>query len=1122
MPRPIVFISDVLIKALPLGDDNLFTAGTSVYSRNTSTGMYRQKPLVLFLPFILFLTCGMLLPFVPIFVQSAHAQYLSPEKTLTQFVHNVWETEEGLPQGSVNAIAQTEDGYLWFGTQEGLVRFDGEDMRVYDKRSVAEFESNNIRVMHVDEQGTLWIGTLDAGLIRYKDGRFAVPSRQDSLRKARISAIADAQTGDHLWIGTFGHGLKKLVRGKMVDVPDIQSRHITALYETPEGILWIGTLESGLIRYAHGEAQTFTTEDGLPENGITALSSSRQGGIWIGTKKGLVHYHAGSFFITTVEHGLSSDNISSLYEDKIGSLWVGTSQEGVDRVVLEDGAMEADIDPGAVLTKPELVRAMHASFHDQMQIDIFTTEHGLSYHTVKSFFQDEEGNMWVGTDGGGVNMLREGKFTTYTSHEGVVGDFVLGIHEARDGSIWFSTEKGASRLKDGKITSLTSADGLGADYVISVESTPDGSIWFGTYGGGLSRLKDGKLTTYTAEDGLPNDAVFGLYTAPNGELWIATGGGAALYDGDSFTPYTEAEGISSNYITVMLERQDKEVWIGTYEAGINRLVDGRIEPLSTKQGLSSDAVLSMYEDANGVMWVGTYGGGLNRIEGTSITAYTTKEGLFNDNVQQILEDDNGNLWMSCNLGLFRVSKAELEALAAGKVDRVTSVSYDMSDGLKSREFNGGVQPAGWKSNDGKLWFPSDKGVAMIDPNAILRNPFAPRMIMEQVLVDGKEAPLAGNLELSPGKNKIEFHYVGLSYISPENVRYQYKLEGVDEDWVDAGSRRGAYYTNLEPGAYTFHVKAYNNDGVESKAAVAYSFYLRPFFYQTIWFYVCLVVAVILGFIGIYKWRVAKIKAHEKKLEHLVDQRTRNLEERTADLMQALEENKEILGITSHDLKNPLGGIIGLADILIEDLELLTSDPTVDDGIENVRLMKTEAERMLRIVTELLDRHSKEEHVNHGRETINLADLVRDSIRRNKPAAENKDITIHFDDEHVLLIEADEDAMLRVADNLISNAIKYSPSNRNVWITLTPEEDEVCMRVKDEGPGLTEEDKNHVFGKLQRLSARPTAGEHSTGLGLFIVKQLVEEAEGAVGVESEYGNGASFWVRLPLQNAFVAV
>ncbi|MEM8483912.1 MAG: two-component regulator propeller domain-containing protein [Bacteroidota bacterium] len=1080
--------------------------------------MYRQKTLVLSFFLILLTACGILSPFV----QFARAQYLSPEKTLTQFVHNVWGTEEGLPQGSVNAIAQTDDGYLWFGTQEGLVRFDGEEMHVYDKRSVAEFESNDIRILHVDRQGTLWIGTRDAGLMRYKGGRFAVPVRQDSLRDARISAIAEGQNEDHLWIGTSGSGLKKLARGKISSVPGVETGHITALYETPDGVLWIGTHDAGLIRYAHGETQTFTVEEGLPDNNITALSSSRHGGIWIGTKGGLVHYHAGSFFTITVEHGLSADNITSLFEDKIGSLWIGTNQEGVDRLVLDLPAMESQIDAQAITTKPELVLAMHASFHDHMQIDIFATQHGLSYHTVKSLFQDEEGNMWLGTDGGGVNMLREGKFTTYTSHEGVADDFILAIHEADDGSMWFSTEKGVSRLKDGNITSLTAADGLGADYVISVESTPDGSLWFGTFGGGLSQLKNGVLKTYTTEDGLPNNAIFGLYTAKNGDLWIATGRGAAVYDGNTFVPYTKAEGLSSDYVTVMLERANGDMWIATYDNGINRVVDGRIEPLKTKDGLSHNEVLSLHEDEDGVMWIGTYGGGLNRVDGESVTVYSTKEGLFNDNIQEILEDDNGNLWMSCNLGLFRVNKAELKAFAEGKADRITSHAYDTSDGLKTREFNGGVQPAGWKSQDGQLWFPSSKGVAMIDPDHILQNPFPPRMIMEQVLIDGEEASLAGNLELSPGKNKVEFHYVGLSYISPENVHYQYKLEGVDEDWVDAGSRRAAYYTNLEPGPYTFYVKAFNNDGLESKAAITYGFYLRPFFYQTIWFYICLFITIVLGFIGIYRWRVAKIKAHEKKLEHLVDQRTRNLEERTADLMQALEENKEILGITSHDLKNPLGGIIGLADILIEDLNLLTSDPTVDDGIENVRLMKTEAERMLRIVTDLLDRHNREELVNHGRETINLVDLVKDSIRRNKPAAESKEIAIHFENQNVLLVEADEDAMLRVADNLISNAVKYSPSNRNIWITLTPDGDEVCMRVKDEGPGLTEEDKHHVFGKLQRLSARPTAGEHSSGLGLFIVKQLIEEVEGAVGVESEFGNGACFWVRLPLQNAFAAV
>lgn len=1051
--------------------------------------------------------------------RSVRAQYLNPDKPITQFLHEAWDADHGLPQGSINAIAQTPDGYLWLGTQEGLVRFDGLDFTVFDTKNVEAFQSNDIRILQMDSAGSLWIGTRNAGLVRYRNGTFATIANQDSLKGRRITAIVESKQG-HFWIGTAEAGLKQLKKGKLSHVDDVKAQNITALYEMEDGVLWVGTRDAGLVKYSSGEVEVFDTSSGLPDNAVTSFASSQHGGLWVGLREaGLVHYHGGLFFSVSTIHGLPSNKVLSLFEDGIGSLWVGTNQSGIARLTLDYASMEDTSGNQEAKTKKDLIASLHARFYEQMAISSFNSSQGLSYDVAKVFFQDREGNLWIGTDGGGVNMLREGKFTTYSTSEGLVDEFVYSVHEDLYGAMWFSTEKGVSRLKDGKVTSFNTASGLASDFVLAIESTPDSSVWMGTYGQGLSRYQNGTFKQYTQDDGLPDNAIFGLYHSSNGNLWVGTGGGATVFDGRRFIPYTEAEGLSSNYVTVMMEGSDGTMWIGTYNAGLNKIVNGKITKITTTDGLSNDAVLTLHEDSEGVVWAGTYGGGLNRIVGDSIAVYTTKDGLFSDNVGQILEDDNNNLWMSCNQGVFRVSKRELEAHAAGNLKKINSIVYDQSDGLRSREFNGGVQPAGWKSRDGSLWFPSSKGVATIDPNNILPNPFAPQMILEQVLIDGHEAPLDGQIEFPPGEKKIEFHYAGLSFISPQKITYQFMLEGVDEAWVDAGRRRAAYYTNLEPGAYTFRVKAKNSDGLESREAVSYQFYLKPFFYQTAWFYFATMFFVLVSIYLIYKWRVAKIKANEQILEKLVDQRTMKLEERTADLLQALEENKEILGITSHDLKNPLSGIIGLADILIEDLEALQNTPALDDGLENVRLLKTEAERMLRIVMELLDRHRAGELSGQTKETINLGDLISDSIRRNQPAADQKEITLHFASKNVVLVDGDEDAFLRIADNLISNAIKYSPSESNVWVSLETMGMQARMCVQDQGPGLTQEDKEKVFGKMQRLSAQPTAGEHSTGLGLFIVKQLTEELGGTVGVDSEYGAGATFWVQLPVLNAY---
>ena len=1040
---------------------------------------------------------------------------LDPAKAITEYVHVSWDEEAGLPQGSVNAVEQTADGYVWLGTQEGLVRFDGSKFTVFNTQTVDVFRSNDIRVLKRDKQGALWIGTLNAGMYRYFNGVFTSASH-NGLLDAGITAIQE--NGERqLWIGTAESGLKLLRDGTLISI-DQPARSISALHQTASGTLWIGSRDAGLIRYENGHARVYTQADGLPDNDVTSIAASRDGGIWIGTREGgLAHFHSDTFYVASVEHGLPSNQILALLEDAAGSLWIGTDQAGLARLRLEPPDLQAMTDTG-IPTTASKDNSIHAAWKEALQFSSFASPNGLTYDVVKTLFVDREGNLLIGTDGGGLNLLREGKFTMYTEKVGLPDDFVYAIHEDHFGAIWFSTHKGVGRLSKGTISSYSAADGLAGDFVISLASTPDSSVWMGTYDGGLSRFYKGAFTTFTQKNGLPANRVYGLYSDSKGHLWIGTGDGAARMHENRITTFTSNEGLSSDLVTVMQESQDGAVWIGTYNAGLNKVRDDKFVSFDAAQGLADIGVLSLYEDEDGVLWIGSYGDGLIRVKDGEVTSYTTKNGLFNDTILQILEDDLGYLWMSCNQGLFRVEKKQLNEYAAGITDVIHSVVYGKGDGLRSNEFNGGVQNAGWKSRDGRLWFPSRLGVASIDPKTIRKNETPPLIQVENVLVDGDAVPLEGPIHLEPGTDRMEIHYAGLTLVSPEKVRYQYQLSGEDQEWVEAGTRRIAYYSNLEPGAYSFRVRAQNKDGVWSKGTASFSFYHEPFFHQTFWFYLMCLSVVILGVTGVFKWRMTQLREQKANLEHLVHERTHDLEERTADLVTALEENKEILSITSHDLKNPLSGIIGLSELLIEDLSEMHPTPKLHEGLESIQLMKDEAERMLRIVRELLDRHQAIEKVYKHPDTFNLVRLVNNVMQRHQKHAEEKNIRLIFENKEALFIAFNEDAMLRIADNLISNAIKFSPQNRRVWVSLTTQQNDVMFSVQDEGPGLTADDRERVFGKLQKLSAKPTGGEQSTGWGLFIVKQLAEECGATVGVESEFGNGASFWVSMPLRNA----
>ena len=1038
---------------------------------------------------------AMLLIAVPVVGQPAKPRALDSSKALTQYIHEAWQTEDGLPQGSIAAIARSDDGYIWFGTQDGLVRFDGVEFDIFDTNTAPSFRSNNIRTLLNDRNGALWIGTNDAGLLKYRNGDFLSVSEDTLLGSARISALIESREG-HLWVGTSEKGVFRLAKGKMFPVANLPSVKISALYEDPAGVLWIGTRDQGLFAYRRGQVSQYTQQNGLPENEIVSLEGGEGAILWIGTRtKGLALLHDEAFTVFNRRDGLPELEVTALYEDPSGVLWIGTRQGGLSRLILQNRGNWSE----------PLVS----------QIESFSVIDGLSRNSVKSLFHDQEGNLWIGTDGG-VDLFREGKFTVYAKREGLIDDVMYAVHEGIDGTMWFSTENGVSSLKNGVITNYTENEGLARNFVLSFASTADGSVWMGTYGGGLSRFKNGKFFTYTLEDGLPENAVFALYADSRGDLWIGTGGGAARFRNESFQTFTTEDGLTSNEVTVFIEDHEGAMWIGTYNGGLNRLKDGTITSFTTKDNLSHDGILSLYEDQDDVLWIGTYGGGLNRVKNGIVTVFNTKDGLHNDKISHISEDNLGNLWMSSNQGPFRISKKELNDFAEGQITQVNATAYGRPDGLRNSELNGGIQPAGWRSRSGLLWLPTNEGIVSIDPDHIQTDP-PPFVVIKNILVDDEKMPIDKNFVLAPGRDQIEIQYAGISFGAPHKVQYQYKLEGEDENWVEPGTRRAAYYNNLSPGEYTFYVRARNYDGIWSNESKAFSFTLKPFFYQTIWFYLLLFAcSVALVFLG-HRWRVAQLKINERELERIVEARTRDLEKRTGDLLQALEENKEILGITSHDLKNPLGGIIGLADILIEDLDDLSNLPAVQEGLENLHLVKSEAERMLRIVKELLDKHrTGEQNILH-KERADFLGLVHDAVRWNQQKAEQKNITIELKDEGVMPIMVDSDAILRVADNLLSNAVKYSHPGSRVMVSLRSEGNEGLFEVRDEGPGLSEEDLEKVFGKMQRLSAKPTGGEHSTGLGLFIVKQLVEEHDGTVGVESKLGEGAVFWVRLPLMS-----
>ena len=819
------------------------------------------------------ITASLIIFIVAIVLLSIFGFPLDTGKQITQYIHDMWGIEQGLPQNSVSPVYQTRNGYLWLGTQEGLVRFDGSHFTVYDSRSDEQILSNWIRAIYEDRDGNLWFGTHDGGLsCLNKEGKFFTYTSAAGLSNNTVLSICEDRGGT-LWIGTID-GLNRLQNGKFTRYTTkkgLADANVNVVCTDPGGTLWIGT-NKGLNRLENGKFVAYTMQEGLSNNIVRSIFPGRGGKLWIGTNNGLNCLENGKFVVYTTKEGLSNDRIRCIYDDSDGNLWIGTEGGGLNRLL--NGKFTA-----------------------------FTREQGLSGNIVMSVYEDCEGSLWIGTEGGGLNRLKDGKFTPYTTEEGLSNNMIRVIYENSDGNLWIGTQgSGLDRLKDGIFTAYTTHDGLSNNFVYCIYGDHKGNLWVGSEGGNLDRFKDGKFSK-PGSGGLANYRPRVIHEDRQGNLWIGTqGGGIYLLKNGKFSAYTTREGLSDNNVNAFAEDGEGNLWAGT-ESGLNCMKDGKFTVYKKEQGLCNDIIGCIYADkeGEGALWIGTRGG-LNRLKQGKFDRVTSKEGLFDDIIYQVLEDADQRLWMSCNKGISRVNKKELENFLDKKTKAFNYISYDEKDGLKSRECNGGSQPAGWKSRDGKLWFPTIKGVAVIDPAHIQLNPILTPVLIEEIITDNTKIPLPfsnkENLVLSAGTEHIEIHYTGLSLLVPSRVRFKYRLEGIDDDWIAAGTRRTAYYTRIPPGDYTFRVKACNNDGIWNETGAAVGFYLKPYFYQTIWFYFLSVLALgATAFFG-YRFLVRQLKARAEKLRILVEERTKDLKERNEEL--------ETLERTIKDINREIG------------------------------------------------------------------------------------------------------------------------------------------------------------------------------------------------------------------------
>lgn len=964
---------------------------------------------------------------------------LNQTKPLNQYKPDVWQTEDGLPQNSVKTITQTRDGYLWFGTNEGLVRFDGMRFVVFDKRNTEQIKDNVIHAVLASQAGDLWIGT-PGGLCRLKDGKFTAYTVKDGLSHNTVRRLYEGRDGT-LWIATLGGGINRWKDGIFTAYTTregLSSNSVSSIFEDREGSLWIGTPDAGLNRLKDNEVTIYTTSDGLPDNAILSLCGDAEGKLWIGTRTGGLSYFQDNKFTTyTTHHGLSSEHISALSVDRAGTLWIATTK-GLNRFV--GGAF-----------------------------DRYSIKEGLSNGNVLSVYEDREGSLWVGTQGGGLNRLKDTNFTSLTTQQGLSSDIILPVYEDHEGSLWISAGGTLNKFSGDKFTPYPNAASP-QRRVLSLYDDRQGNLWIGTEGGGLTRLREGRFTVFTTKDGLSSDFVLSITGDRQGNLWVGTSeGGLNRFKDEKFTVYTTKDGLSDNTVRALLEDREGNLWIGT-NVGLSSFRDGVFNAHPAKDELSAHPVMSIYEDGEGSIWVGTNGGGLKRVKKDRVSVYTVKHGLFDDVAFQILEDGKGNLWASCNKGVYRVSKRVLDDFDAGKISAISCDSYGKADGMRSAECNGGFQPAGWKTRDGKLWFPTIKGVAVVDPEKIELNEQPPPTLIEQVIVDGESLDLlrGRESELPPGKDNFEIHYTGLSFLAPEKMRFKYKLEGFDADWVDAGARRVAFYTNLSHGHYRFRVLASNNDGVWNQDGASINFYLKPYFYQTYWFGAfCLLAIAIIGW-GLYRLRVNQLRT---QFSMVLAERSRIAREIHDTLAQ---------------------GFAGISVQLESVSELLSASPQLaekhlDQARSLVRRSMSEARRSIWDL--------RPEVLENG----NLTDALSE-IAHQLTASTPIRVQLQLDGTPRRLPAIVETNLFRIGQEALVNAVRHADAQQlSIILRFAPHS--VLLRVEDNGHGFD----------VQATSA--TRNDH---FGLLNIRERAERIGGQLNINSSPQTGTAITVAVPIK------
>jgi signal transduction histidine kinase/streptogramin lyase len=959
---------------------------------------------------------------------TAQAQYRSTQ----------WTADSGLPQNVVRGIVQAPDGYLWIATLNGVARFDGVRFVVFDKSNSPGITTNRFAAMVQGAHGDLWLYSEDGAVTQYHNNEFRTLGASDGAPLGSVHGITSDRQG-HVWI----------IRDQNIFEWNERSGHFEPMTNNDEihyrGLNWDGTGFWGargqqLYCFRRGNLSVHTVPEEIQLANIRKVAAGSDGAIWIS----LPHDQIARFFENKWQ--LSSKPFQTSFQSRTRKSWSVTIDTHLDRTLsYPSGGLEKDIRYNTIIDDNE--RNLWVGSEGQglyriqpQTIHVYSVAQGLAGANVYPVFSDAHGDMWVGTWPAGLTQFHEGRLKTYTTKDGLPG-LVSALAEDSGGDLWVGTHSGLAVLTQGR---LHIPNDLPPDMPVVQAILPvhDGSLLFGTPRGVYKYKPVGK---------------------DHGGSWLEIQPGTSVGD-----------------VRVIVEGKNGDLWFGGY-SGLTRLHNGAVTHWTERDGLPSNNVRSIYEDAQGVLWIGTYDGGLGRYSDGHWTHYSQKNGLFDNGVFQILEDSQANLWMSSNRGIFRVSKKELNDIARGVRESVITVSYGRNDGMLNAECNGGLWPAGAKDKAGRLWFPTQEGVAVVEPESVTRDQKSPSVVIESADVDHVRADATKSITITPGQKNLEIQYTALSFSRPEQIVFRYMMEGLDAGWQEVGYRRTAYFSHLPPGNYVFRVMAANSDGVWSTTENSLPINVLPPFYRTTWFVAAMAVLAFILTYALWSFRVRQFKRIQAAQKAFSQQ-----------LISSQEAERRRISGELHDS-------LGQRLIIIKNHALFLLRPMASKQSEEER-----RETIEEINTEASSAIEETRTISYNLRPFQLDRLGLSKAIEALVRSASRATGIHFStsiaDIDQVFPEELRINFYRIVQEGLNNIMKHSGASEGE-IRVEKTHTGVLLSIRDNGAGFSL-DRNVAGGK--------------GGFGLLGMRERAASLDGTVKIQSNPGIGTLLTVDFDLK------